>query len=93
MKITPNPDFEQHVLRLLSIKQSKFNQCVQEHRGYALLLRHWIIEAYQKGTSVHEVATMISNSHLSIDKIREGKPLSFKDCNMSIQRYIPPTLT
>ncbi len=101
MKITPktnfqqiqNGIFEQQVLKMLSIKQMRFNQCVKEHKGYALLLRNWIIDAYHNGSSVQEVAKMISNSHLSIDKIREGKPLTFKDCNMSVQRYIPPTLT
>jgi hypothetical protein len=69
-----NP-FEQRVFRLLSINPVLFNTCVEEHRGYALLLRRWIKEKYHNGNTAAEVAEMIKKSKLCIEAIKAGLPL------------------
>jgi hypothetical protein len=67
--------FEQRVLKLLSVNPVLFNTCVEEHRGYALLLRGWIKEKYHNGSTAAEVAEMIKKSKLRIEAIKAGRPL------------------
>ncbi|WP_103864125.1 hypothetical protein [Aquimarina sp. I32.4] len=67
--------FEQKVWELLSVKQTLFNTCVKEHKGYAYLLRTWIQEMYYNGNTPAEVAAIIKKSNLRIDAIKVGEPL------------------
>ncbi len=54
--------FEKRVCLLLNIDQCHFQIYANQYRGYALLLRNWITEAYQTGSTAKEVAETIKNS-------------------------------
>ncbi|WP_158447954.1 hypothetical protein, partial [Aquimarina longa] len=71
--------FEERVFTQLQIKQSQFNCCVESYRGYALLLRKWIQESNKQGLNSYEIATLIRKSPLTIDHIKQNKPLSLKN--------------
>lgn len=56
--------FEKRVCLLLNINQCHFQIFSNQHKGYALLLRNWITEAYQTGSTAKEVVETIKNSNL-----------------------------
>lgn len=61
--------FEGKVCKLLQIEQCHFATYVNQNRGYALLLRNWIKESYQKGITPYEVAQIIKNSKLLVNNL------------------------
>ncbi|WP_062056102.1 hypothetical protein [Aquimarina longa] len=87
--------FEERVFALLNINQQQFNSCVEEHGGYALLLRNWIKEAYIQRLTSLEIATTIRKSPLALSSIKNSKPLSLKSRknntkNRYIKNYLKP---
>jgi hypothetical protein len=67
--------YEETVFNYLSIAPQLFNRCVQEHRGFALLISVWIQEKYHNGSTALEVAQMIKKSKFRIEAIKTGNPL------------------
>ncbi len=68
--------FEQKVFNRLLIDPKHFDCYVNTHRGYAFLLKNWIKESYENGSTVKEVVKMLKNSKLQLESINIGKPLT-----------------
>ncbi|TSE10158.1 hypothetical protein [Aquimarina algiphila] len=58
----PNITYERNVFNLLQINPDHFDQCVQNNKTYALLLRNWVEECLEQNTPVKTVAKKIKQS-------------------------------
>lgn len=66
--------FEKKVCSLLHIDQCHFQIYVRHNGGYALLLRNWIKESYNKGSTPKEVVQTIKESKLIKDELSSFCP-------------------
>ncbi|TSE05424.1 hypothetical protein [Aquimarina algiphila] len=91
-KKTKSEVFEQKVLENLFIDSNVFDVSVASNRGYTLILRNWIKEAYLNGSTVEEVARTIKNSSLPLKELSEGKPLHLNNLITQLPRTNVSTL-
>ncbi len=85
-------NFEKKVLANLFIDSNLFDLCVSSHRGYTLILRNWIKDAYLNGDTPEEVARTIKNSSLPLKELSEGKPLHLNNIITQLPRTSESTL-
>ncbi len=66
--------FEKKVCSLLSINQCDFQIYARNNGGYIFLLRNWIKESYNDGSTVIEVVNTIKESKFISDELSSFRP-------------------
>ncbi|TSE11282.1 hypothetical protein [Aquimarina algiphila] len=59
---TSTMSYENDIFDLLRIDPNHFEECVRNHKTYALLLRNWIKECSEQNTPTNKVAKNIVQS-------------------------------